>query len=101
YDGREPGAYERAEALAAAITRMCIAMGGSITGEHGVGMEKRAFLAEMFSEDDMEAMHRLRLALDPHELANRGKMFPGEPTAGGRPTWAPHPLERAGVISRM
>ncbi len=101
YDGREPGAYDRAEALAAAITRMCIAMGGSITGEHGVGMEKRAFLPEMFGEDDMEAMYRLRRAMDPLELANRGKMFPGDPSAAARPGWLPHPLERAGVISRM
>ncbi len=101
YDGREAGAYERAETLAGEITRMCIGMGGSITGEHGVGIEKRAFLPEQFNEDDMETMHRLRLAMDPKEIANRGKMFPGDASAAGRKSHDPHPLELAGVISRM
>ncbi len=76
YDGREPGALERAEELAGEILEMCIRLGGSITGEHGVGMEKRRFLADMFSEADLETMRRIRRAMDPHELANRGKMFP-------------------------
>ena len=50
FDGREAGALERAEALAADILRLCIRLGGSITGEHGVGLEKRAFLPEMYGE---------------------------------------------------
>lgn len=75
YDGRVAGAYDRAEALAGEITHMCIRMGGSITGEHGVGMEKRVFLPSQFNEIDMQTMHRVRRALDPSELANRGKMF--------------------------
>ncbi len=101
YDGRKPGEYERAEQAAAEITGMCIRMGGSITGEHGIGMEKRAFLPQQFNEDDMEAMWTLRMTIDPMEIANRGKMFPGDPGAGGRKTHEPHPLELAGVISRM
>ena len=101
YDGRDEGALERAEALAGDILAMCIRMEGSITGEHGVGIEKRAFLPKMFNETDMDAMMALRLAMDPKEIANRGKMFPGDPSAPGRPTHQPHPLERAGVISRM
>ena len=101
YDGRDEGALERAEGLAGDILAMCIRMEGSITGEHGVGIEKRAFLPKMFSETDMDAMMALRLAMDPKEIANRGKMFPGDPSAPGRPTHQPHPLERAGVISRM
>ena len=60
FDGREPGALERAEALAGDILRLCIALGGSITGEHGVGVEKRDYLPLMFSEDDMALMRRLR-----------------------------------------
>ncbi len=76
YDGREPGALEKAEELAGEILEMCIRLGGSITGEHGVGMEKRRFLPAMFSPEDVETMRRLRRAMDPHELANRGKMFP-------------------------
>ena len=75
YDGREPGALERAEALAADILRLCIRLGGSITGEHGVGLEKRAFLPEMFRPEDIAFMHRLRQSIDSRELANRGKML--------------------------
>ena len=99
FDGRETGALERAEEAAAEMLRMCIAMGGSITGEHGVGMEKRAFLPEMFSPDDMALMHRVRHAFDPFELANPGKMFP----AGSPPALTHvglHPLEKAGVAFR-
>lgn len=75
YNGNETGALQRAEKLAGEILEMCIRFGGSITGEHGVGMEKRAYLPKMYSEVDMEAMRQLRLAIDPDELANRGKMF--------------------------
>ncbi|HLF28296.1 MAG TPA: FAD-linked oxidase C-terminal domain-containing protein [Anaerolineae bacterium] len=99
YDGREAGALERAEKLAGEILQMCIRYGGSITGEHGIGMEKRDYLPRMFNAIDVEAMHRLRRAIDPHELSNRGKMFPtGE--APALKFTGPHPLERAGVISR-
>jgi glycolate oxidase len=79
YDGREPGALERAEALAADILRLCIRLGGSITGEHGVGLEKRAFLPEMYTPESMAFMQRLRASVDGRHLANRGKML--EPTA--------------------
>ena len=75
YDGREAGAHARAEALAADILRLCIRLGGSITGEHGVGLEKRAFLPEMYAEEDLAFMRRLRTAMDPAEIANRGKML--------------------------
>jgi glycolate oxidase len=101
YDGREPGALERAEALAGRILRMCVEMGGSITGEHGVGVEKRDYLPEMFGPAEIDFMQRLRGAFDPQGLANPGKMFPvsGAPAllAGAR---GQHPLEKAGVISR-
>ncbi len=99
YDGREAGALERAEALAGEIIRLCIRLGGSITGEHGVGMEKRSYLPEMFGEADVEAMWKLRCAMDPLQIANRGKMFPGGEAPALRATGL-HPLERAGVISR-
>ena len=75
FDGRVEGELERAEELAGEILRMCIRLGGSITGEHGVGMEKRAYLPEMFDEADMDLMHRLRDAVDVKGLANRGKML--------------------------
>lgn len=99
FDGREAGALERAERLAGRILKMCVAMGGSITGEHGVGVEKRDYLPDMFSADEIDCMKRLRAAFDPLGIANPGKMFPG----GEAPALAQHglhPLEKAGLISR-
>jgi glycolate oxidase len=99
FDGKEEGALERAEQLAAKLLRTCIEMGGSITGEHGVGMEKRNFLPEMFDEPSVEMMDRLRRAFDPKMVANPGKMFPGK-EAPSLSSSGLHPLEKAGVISR-
>ncbi|MSU22722.1 MAG: FAD-binding protein [Opitutus sp.] len=99
YNGREPDGLVRAEALAGKILRMCVEMGGSITGEHGVGVEKRDYLPDMFSADEIDCLKRVRAAFDPGELANPGKMFP----VTGAPALAQHgmhPLEQAGVISR-
>ena len=99
YNGSEPGALERAEELAGKILHMCIDLGGSITGEHGVGMEKLQYMADMFSPTDLQVMDSLRQAIDPQALANRGKKLPG----GEAPALhmsGPHPLEKQGVISR-
>jgi glycolate oxidase len=99
FSGREPGALQRAEALAGKILKMCVAMGGSLTGEHGLGMEKRDFLPDMFSADEIDCMKRLRAAFDPLGISNPGKMFPTD----GAPALKQqglHPLEKAGVISR-
>jgi glycolate oxidase len=98
YDGRETGAHDRAEVLAAEILRLCIRLGGSITGEHGVGLEKRAFLGEMYGEVDMDCMRRLQAAMDPHGVANPGKKLTR--AAASSASHGLHPLERAGVISR-
>lgn len=99
YDGREAGALEKAEALAGEILALCISLGGSITGEHGVGMEKRDYMPAMFSEQELDIMQALRKAIDPKEIANRGKMFPdGE--APALKQHGMHSLERQGVISR-
>ena len=76
YDGREPGALERAEKLSAEIIRMCIRFGGSITGEHGVGMEKRDLMPTMFSDIDLDQQQRLKCAFDEKGLLNPGKVFP-------------------------
>jgi glycolate oxidase len=78
---------------------MCVEMGGSITGEHGVGMEKRDYLSAMFSADEIDCMRRIRSAFDPLGIANPGKMFPASeaPALGHHGL---HPLEKAGVISR-
>ena len=86
FDGTEEGALENAEELAGEILQMCIRRGGSITGEHGVGMEKREYLAHMFAPTDMEVMKRLRRSIDPLEIANRRKMFPDENGNGRVPT---------------
>jgi glycolate oxidase len=75
FDGREDGAVERAEELAADILALCVELGGSITGEHGVGVEKREYMKLMFSTDDLALMEDLRAAVDPERLANRGKML--------------------------
>ena len=83
FDGREQDALHDAEELAGEILRLCVRLGGSITGEHGVGIEKRSYLPLMFAEDDMALMRRVRSAVDPGELANRGKML--------EPTHAPEP----------
>ncbi|MSU46141.1 MAG: FAD-binding protein [Lacunisphaera sp.] len=99
YNGRNPGELTRAEALAGRILKMCVAMGGSITGEHGVGLEKRDYLPDMFSADEIDCLQRIRAAFDPLGIANPGKMFPG----GEAPAFVQHglhPLEKAGVISR-
>ena len=76
FDGRQAGALERAEQLAGEILRLCVRFGGSITGEHGIGMEKRNFLPLMFAEADLGVMRALHRAIDPRQIANRGKMFP-------------------------
>jgi glycolate oxidase len=75
YNGSEPGAVGRARQLAGEILQLCIHYGGSITGEHGIGVEKIEFLSEMFGENDLATMRRVRRALDPLEISNRGKVF--------------------------
>lgn len=75
YDGREAGSLERAEEIAGDIIQICIQSEGSITGEHGVGMEKRAYLPQMFNEVEMNTMRQLYNVIDPQKISNRGKMF--------------------------
>jgi glycolate oxidase len=91
FDGRKEGALERAETMAGEILSMCIELGGSITGEHGVGVEKLDHMPEMFGELDLQVMSDIRRAIDPGELANRGKKLAvASATPAGAP--APHPL---------
>lgn len=78
FDGREEGALEHAELLAGEILQLCIQMGGSITGEHGIGVEKREFFSQMFSQDDVTLMREIKRAIDPYHISNPGKMFPAE-----------------------
>lgn len=99
FDGRRAGELERAEELASEIVQVCIELGGSITGEHGVGMEKRQFLPAMFSPSSIDCMRRIRRACDPKEIANRDKMFPSA-EAASLSMYGLHPLEKAGIASR-
>jgi glycolate oxidase len=76
FDGSQPGALERADELAGDILRACVRLGGCITGEHGIGVEKLPFLVELTPPADLECQQRLRRAVDPAELGNRGKALP-------------------------
>ncbi len=76
YDANQPGEIERAEAFGADILRLCVAVGGVLTGEHGVGVEKRDLMGTMFDEIDLAHQERLKCAFDPDGLLNPGKMFP-------------------------
>jgi glycolate oxidase len=76
YDANKPGEIERAEAFGADILRVCVELGGVLTGEHGVGIEKRDLMPEMFSEIDLNQQQRLKCAFDAQGLLNPGKVFP-------------------------
>ncbi len=101
YDRRIPGQEETAEALSAQILELCIAAGGSITGEHGVGEDKKKAMAKMFAEPDLATMQRVRCAFDPLQLSNPTKIFPTPRLCGEKPgEYAPHPAESAGIAER-
>jgi glycolate oxidase len=76
YDANKPGELERAEAFGADILRLCVEVGGVLTGEHGVGVEKRDLMPEMFDEIDLAQQMRVKCAFDPDGLLNPGKVFP-------------------------
>jgi glycolate oxidase len=75
-DSHVPGSQERATAAGSDIMRRCIQAGGTVSGEHGIGLEKREYLRLMYSPADLAAMQRLRLAFDPGGLCNPGKILP-------------------------
>jgi glycolate oxidase len=76
YDANNPGELERAEELGSEILKLCVSVGGVLTGEHGVGVEKRDLMGEMFSEEDLKQQQRVKCAFDPDSLLNPGKVFP-------------------------
>ena len=76
YDANQPGELERAEAFGAEILKLCVEVGGVLTGEHGVGVEKRDLMPSMFSEVDLNQQQRLKCAFDQQGLLNPGKVFP-------------------------
>ena len=76
YDANEPGELETAEALGSDILKLCVEVGGVLSGEHGIGVEKRDLMGAMFDETDLNQQQRLKCAFDPRGLLNPGKMFP-------------------------
>jgi glycolate oxidase len=76
YDANVPGELDRAEQFGAEILKLCVAVGGVLTGEHGVGVEKRDLMPIMFSEIDLAAQQRVKCAFDEKGLLNPGKVFP-------------------------
>ena len=102
YDDRIEGQAALAEHVATAILDLCIEAGGSLTGEHGVGVDKACSMPKLFGARDLETMLRLRTAFDPDGLANPGKAFPTPRLCGEVPgPYRMHPLERAGLVERL
>jgi glycolate dehydrogenase FAD-linked subunit len=102
YDGHKDGEAERAEELSGKILSACVEAGGSITGEHGVGFDKKGYMPRMFEEPDFDAFQRLRCAFDPAGMANPGKVMPTPRLCGEVPgPYRQHPLEAAGIAERF
>ena len=102
YDKKIPGQEDAAEKLSNRILELCIAAGGSITGEHGVGEDKKKMMSKMFSEPDLDTMQRVRCAFDPLQLSNPTKVFPRPRLCGEKPgEYVAHPLETAGIADRF
>jgi glycolate dehydrogenase FAD-linked subunit len=99
YDDATEGQAHDAEQLAGAILDLCVDSGGSITGEHGVGHEKKAKMGRQFTADDLDTMQLVRCAFDPDGLANPGKLFPTPRLCGERPgpRTGVHPVQEAGL----
>jgi glycolate oxidase len=99
FDDEVEGAGEAAEEVSGAILDLCIEHGGSITGEHGVGMDKAKYMPRMYTEEDLDTMQLVRCAFDPDNISNPGKVFPTPRLCGevpGRKKGA-HPLQEAGL----
>jgi glycolate oxidase len=76
FDAREPGAYERVREVGAEILKLCVDAGGTISGEHGIGVEKLQFMPWLFNQDDLAAQKKLRTAIAPSLIFNPCKMIP-------------------------
>ncbi|MCS7313068.1 MAG: FAD-binding oxidoreductase [Acidobacteria bacterium] len=107
FDARQPGALQKAEALGAEILRACVELGGSLTGEHGIGLEKRDYMPLMFRDEDLAAMQKVKRVFDPRGLLNPGKIFPRDYLSD--PSLEPNPgppsvgtsLERPSIPGRL
>jgi glycolate oxidase len=102
YDDRVPGQAALAEEVAGEILTYCIEAGGSLTGEHGVGADKKDYMPRMFSDDDLMVMQQVRDAIDPARLCNPGKVLPTPRLCGEVPgPYRQHPVEAAGLADRF
>jgi len=101
YDANVPGEEAQAEHFGGEILKLCVRSGGSITGEHGVGADKAPYMAEMFTEQDLDTMGLLRCAFDADNRFNPSKVFPTPRLCGDRPgKYVPTPLEISGEAGR-
>jgi glycolate oxidase len=102
YDPRRPGEEARVLAAGGEILRLCAEVGGSISGEHGIGLEKIDFMPLIFSETDLACMRRLKEAFNPGGLCNPGKILPSRRAcAEAGPAYRPHPIEEKGLAQRF
>src|SRR5207253_1700732 len=103
YDPRKPGEEARVMEAGAEIMRLCAEVGGSISGEHGIGLEKADFMPFIFSVADLALMHRLKNAFNPRGLCNPGKVFPTRKSCveTGPVAYRPHAIETQGLAQRF
>jgi glycolate oxidase len=102
YDPRIPGEEARVVEAGAQIMKLCAEVGGSISGEHGIGLEKADFMPFIFSVADLDFMQRLKRAFNPTGRCNPGKMFPTRKACGeGAVAYRPHPIEEKGLAQRF
>jgi glycolate oxidase len=103
FDEAKPGEAQAAEEVSGAILDLCIAYGGSITGEHGVGVDKARYMPRMFTAEDLDTMQRLRCAFDPAGVCNPGKVFPTPRLCGEVPgrRHGVHPVQAAGLAEQF
>jgi glycolate oxidase len=103
YDPRKAGEEARVVAAGAEIMKVCADVGGSISGEHGIGLEKADFMPFIFSAADLALMQRLKHAFNPDGLCNPGKVFPTRKSCGeaGPAAYRPHAIEEQGLAQRF
>ena len=102
YDPRIPGEEARVVEAGGEILKVCADVGGSISGEHGIGLEKVDYMSLIFSEADLAFMRSLREAFNPRNLCNPGKIFPSRKACGeSGPAYRPHPIEEKGLAQRF
>jgi glycolate oxidase len=103
YDPRTPGEEARVVEAGAQIMKLCAEVGGSISGEHGIGLEKADFMPFIFSAADLALMQRLKNAFNPGGLCNPGKVFPTKKSCVevGPVAYSPHPIEEKGLAQRF